>query len=43
MKTKFWRKLVGTYVAVQNYEVEKREKLRADFNRSNIVYAEPVI
>ena len=43
MKTKFWRKFVGTSVTVQNYEVEKREKLRTDFNRSNIVYAEPVI
>lgn len=35
MKTKFWRKLVGTSVTIQNYEVEKREKLRKDFDRSN--------
>lgn len=31
MKTK----LVGTSVTIQNYEVEKREKLRKDFDRSN--------
>ena len=35
MKTKFWRKLGGTSVTIQNYEVEKREKLRKNFDRSN--------